>query len=153
MVYASFIIGFPGETEATVRNTLELIDETAPTFYSVESYYHDPKVPIQDRAGEFGLQGRGYSWKHDTMDWREAHYLVEMLHRNIHKSTLLPLYGADMWTLPYLMSQGKSVEQFKGFLDVAKEMVLKGYDEPQPRYDAEERKLHAILGTQPAPVA
>ncbi|HEV7602256.1 MAG TPA: hypothetical protein VGO49_18630 [Bradyrhizobium sp.] len=61
-----------------MQNTLKFIEETAPTFYSVETYFHDPKVPVQS---------------HDTMTWREASDHVDYLHRNIKSSVLLPLYG------------------------------------------------------------
>jgi len=148
MVHASFIVGFPGETRNTAMNTLELIEETAPDFYSVESYFHDPKVPVNERAEEFGLKGSGYSWEHKTMDWREAADLVELLHRNVKSSALLPLYGCDIWSVPYFLSRGLKREQINRFLDLAKRLVLKGFDDPFPDYEEEGRELAAVFRDQ-----
>lgn len=145
MVYASFILGFPGETAESVRNTLEFIDETAPTFYSAEAYFHDPKVPIEERAAEFGLKGSAYSWSHSTMDWQEAQDHVEMLHRRIDKSAFLPLYGVDVWSVPYFMANGVSREQIIDFLHVAQRMIVRTFDEESPDYSTEKNELKAIF--------
>lgn len=150
MVHASFIIGFPGETAASVRNTLEFIEETAPTFFSAEAYFHDRKVPIQDSAAELGLQGSGYSWSHNTMSWQEANEHVEFLYRNITKSVLLPLYGVDMWSVPYFLANGISRRQLIAFLRVAQGMVIRAFDEEGPNYEREWLQLRGIF--QPAEV-
>jgi p-methyltransferase len=145
MVYASFIIGFPGETAASVQNTLEFIEETAPTFYSAETYFHDRKVPVQDRADEFGLQGSAYSWRHNTMTWQEATDHVEYLHRNIKNSVLLPLYGVDMWSVPYFLANGISRQQLVDFLRIAQGMVIRAFDEERPNYDREWEQLRGLF--------
>jgi len=145
MVLASFIIGFPGETEASVHNTLAFIEETRPTFYSAEVYFHDPKVPVQERAKEFGLDGAGYSWTHKTMNWEKATELVEMLHRTIKHSAYVPLYGVDVWSVPYFLSRGVSREQLMSFLEIARAMVVKGLADPSPDYGAEAATLHSVF--------
>ncbi|HEX8620260.1 MAG TPA: radical SAM protein [Thermoanaerobaculia bacterium] len=156
MVYASFILGFPGETAESVQNTLEFIDETAPTFYSAEAYYHDPKVPIEERAAEFGLKGSAYSWSHATMDWQEAQDHVETLHRRVDKSAFLPLYGVDVWSVPYFLQNGVSRPQLTDFLNVAQKMIVRSFDEAEPDYSQEKETLKAIFapaaGDTAAPV-
>jgi len=153
MVYASFIIGYPGETAASVQNTLEFIQETAPTFYSAETYFHDRKVPVQDRAAEFGLQGAAYGWSHNTMTWQEATEHVDYLHRNITKSVLLPLYGVDMWSVPYFLANGVSRQQLIDFLRIAQGMVIRAFDEDQPNYDREWTQLRALFRPSVSQVA
>jgi radical SAM PhpK family P-methyltransferase len=130
--YASFIIGFPGETEESAANTLRFIDESRPTFYCLECYFHDKKVPIAARADEFELTGSGYSWRHRTMDWRRASELVEQGYRQITGSLPVPLYCFDLWTLGYLMSQGLPLEYLQTFLKVGAEMLIGGMDEASP---------------------
>jgi p-methyltransferase len=151
MVYASFIIGFPGETAESVRNTFEFIQETAPAFYSAETYFHDRKVPVQDRAEEFGLQGSAYSWRHNTMTWQEATEHVEFLHRNITNSVLLPLYGVDMWSVPYFLANGISRQQLTDFLRIAQGMVIRGFDEERPNFDEEWTQLRRVFEPGLAP--
>jgi radical SAM PhpK family P-methyltransferase len=145
MVYASFILGFPGETAASVRNTMEFIEETSPTFYSAEAYFHDPKVPIQERAAEFGLKGSGYSWSHNTMDWQEAQDHVEALHRRIKGPAFLPLYGVDVWSVPYFLANGVSRPQLVDFLHIAQKMIVRSFDEETPDYTSEKAQMKAVF--------
>lgn len=143
--YASFIIGHPGETEETARNTLAFIDEVQPTFYSIESFFFDPKVPIAARAAEFGLSGRAYAWKHDGMDWRKASELVAEGYRTITGSTVVPLYAFDLWSIGYLMGAGVSLDQIKSFLGIAAEMLKKGMDDSSPHYPGHEERLVSVF--------
>lgn len=145
MVYASFILGFPGETAESVQNTIDFIQETAPTFYSAEAYFHDPKVPIQERAEEFGLRGSGYSWSHATMDWQDAQDHVERLHRTVDRSAFLPLYGVDVWSVPYFLAKGISRPQLLDFLRIAQKMVVRSFDEDRPDYTKERAMLKNVF--------
>lgn len=145
MVYASFILGFPGETAQSVQNTIDFIEETAPTFYSAEAYFHDPKVPINERADEFKLKGSGYSWTHSSMDWREAQDHVERLHRTAKNSAFLPLYGVDVWSVPYFMANGITRPQLLDFLGIARNMIVRSFDEAQPDYTSEQAQMKAIF--------
>ncbi|MBN1557906.1 MAG: radical SAM protein, partial [Lentisphaerae bacterium] len=63
LTYTSFIVGFPGETDESVRKTMDFIRETRPDYFQVHVYYHSRYVPIQERAREFGLRGGDYSWR------------------------------------------------------------------------------------------
>ncbi|HKH49974.1 MAG TPA: radical SAM protein [Thermoanaerobaculia bacterium] len=130
--YASFIIGFPGETEESAENTLAFIDEAQPTYYCLESYFHDKKVPIAARAEEFGLTGSSYAWQHDTMDWRRASEIVSSGYHRINGSIPVPLYCFDLWTIGYLMGQGLSREYIERFLRLGAEMLLAGMDAEIP---------------------
>ncbi len=152
MVYASFIVGFPGETAASVKNTIDFIDETKPTFYSAEAYFHDPKVPINERADEFRLKGSGYSWSHATMDWQEAQDHVETLHRKTRNSAFLPLYGVDVWSVPYFLENGITRPQLLDFLHIAQGMVVRSFDEAQPDYSREKEQMKALFAA-PTPVS
>ena len=143
--YASFIVGFPGETEESAENTLRFIDEARPTFYCLESYFHDKKVPIAARAEEFGLTGSSYAWKHDTMDWRRASEIVRDGYHRIHGSVPVPLYCFDLWTIGYLMGQGLSLDYLMGFLSLGAEMLLAGMDaEILPTADYERRLVQTL---------
>jgi p-methyltransferase len=144
--YASFILGFPGETEESAHNTLRFIDEAQPTFYCLESYFHDKKVPIAARAQEFGLTGSSYAWKHNTMDWRRASELVAAGYHQIGGSIPVPLYCFDLWTIGYLMGQGQSLESLERFLRVGAEMLIAGMDADSPILSTgyEERLVEAL---------
>jgi radical SAM PhpK family P-methyltransferase len=143
--YASFILGFPGETEESAESTIRFIDEARPTFYCLESYFHDKKVPIAARAEEFGLTGSSYAWKHDTMDWRRAAELVASGYHRITGSIPVPLYCFDLWTIGYLMGQGLSRESIERFLRVGAEMLLSGMESEAPSTAHFEQRLVEAL--------
>jgi radical SAM PhpK family P-methyltransferase len=147
LTFASLIVGFPGETAETVRNTIDFVEEASPTFYRAELYWHDTqvKVPVQDKAGEYGLRGGGYGWKHNSMDWREAGDWVEFMYRNIKNSTILPSYMFNFWTIPYLVGKGISPDRLKRFASIAQEMLVSSLDDARTDFSEQEGRLVALF--------
>jgi p-methyltransferase len=147
--YASTMIGFPGETERTARNTMRFIEEAEPTFYSMEVYFHDTKVPVAERKEECGISGSGYSWRHDTMDWRDATELLKVGYRSIRGSSILPLHCFNVWSLGYYHSHGVARDWLREFVRLASRLCLAGLDDPPaPNQDAEDRILR-VFGDGP----
>jgi p-methyltransferase len=147
ITYASFIVGFPGETEESARNTVDFIREVQPHYYSLECYFHDLKVPIAGRAGDYGLTGQAYSWQHRTMDWRRAQEIAEEGYREVEGSTILPLYSFDIWSIGYLLGQGVPEERIHEFLRLSSELLVDGLDPARPPSDfaGYEEKLAAVF--------
>jgi p-methyltransferase len=119
VTFASLIVGFPGETEKTIQNTIDFIRDAQPMYYRAELYYHGLNSPIHERATELGLRGAGYSWRHNTMDWQTASQHVEYMYRTIDTSLMLPLYMFDFWGIPYLLGQGITRDAFQRFTRAA----------------------------------
>ena len=128
MSLASFIIGFPGETRSTVQSTIDFLQETAPTFYRAEIYYHSDKFPIQKQAVTYGLEGGGYTWRHNTMDWRTACDMVDLIYSTVTNSVICPLYMFDFWSMPYLHGMGVSLEHIRTFARVAQKLLVMNFD-------------------------
>ncbi|HET8783285.1 MAG TPA: radical SAM protein [Pyrinomonadaceae bacterium] len=147
LTYGSFIFGFPGETKQTIMNTIEFVEETSPTFFNVQLYFHDPMAPIHQRAEEFGIEGNYYKWRHNTMTWQEGVEWVEYMVRRMDQSLLLTLHGFSIWSLPYLLQNGFSVEQITSFARTAKKMLVKGLDDSDVSYRDEEQELAGIFST------
>jgi p-methyltransferase len=126
--FASVIVGFPGETRQSVENTMAFLQETSPTFYRAETYYHYTNVPIHEKAGVFGIKGAGYSWRHDTMTWQEAGATVEEMYRTIRGPLVVPGYMFDFWSIPYLTGRGISLEQIIDFVRVAQDLLVDSFD-------------------------
>jgi radical SAM PhpK family P-methyltransferase len=148
--FASIIVGFPGETEETFQNTWRFLEEASPTFYRAEVYYHYTNVPIAGRSEEFGLKGAGYSWRHRSMDWVRASELVRQLYGNLRGPRVLPGYMFDFWALPYLTGKGFSLEQIKGFTEIAQRMMVRGFDGRDLEPAAEEQQMRALFQPVPA---
>jgi p-methyltransferase len=54
---ASFLVGFPGETVESAQNTLKLIFELKPQFYTLQSFQiRDLKIPILAEADKYSLK-------------------------------------------------------------------------------------------------
>jgi p-methyltransferase len=139
---ASFIVGFPGETDETIQETIDFIEQTSPTFYRAQLYYHDVKVPIHRQAKEYELTGAGYSWKHKTMDWQKAADWIELMYRNIKNSRVFPLHGFDLESIAYLVGAGLELDQIKGFASIAQEMLVDSlHDSPGDMSEHESRLI------------
>ena len=150
LTFASFIVGYPGETRESVMNTLKFVEETAPTFFNVKLYFHNPIAPIDKRRAEFGIQGNHYGWRHDTMTWQEAADWVEYLLRTVRASIPLTLYGFSIWSIPYLLQKGFSIDQILAFGRTAREMLVKSLDDVEVEFQAEEAEMARIFdGWQP----
>jgi len=142
---ASFIVGFPGETDETIKETIDFIEETSPTFYRAQLYYHDVKVPVHREAKQYGLTGAGYSWKHKTMDWQAAADWIELMYRNIKGTSVFPLHGFDLESVAYLVGEGLELNQITGFAEIAQEMLVKSLDDVPRDTSEQEQKLIGLF--------
>lgn len=139
--FASIICGFPAETQQSVANTLQFIEETKPTFFNVQLYYHDLRSPMQARAAEFDIEGAGYSWRHRSMDWREATQWIKYLYGKVNSSGPLALYGFSLWAIPYLLSKGISLKQIKDFSYAVKPLLQRSFDDQSANFLREKERL------------
>ena len=142
--FASFVVGFPGETSLSVENTINLIKEAKPTFFNPKLYYHYQHSPVHMKAKEFGLAGRGYSWKHHTMNWREALDMQNLMLESVKESAYAPTRSFDFWSFPYLLGQGFSYKHFSEFLNASKSLMLKSFMNERSDTSAEEINLHSV---------
>ena len=145
--FCSFIIGFPGETAESIENTVRFINDTAPTYYQASLYYHYDQTPIGRRRKEFGIQSSGYSWKHDTMHWREAADAVEALCSRAAHSRLLPLFGFDFFGIPYFLGKGLTINQFTEFLALAQKMIVASLPDEPVDLSGIEAEMIALLAS------
>ena len=127
---------------------MNFIRETAPTFYRVQLYYHDTNAPIHQQAEKYGIRADGYSWQHNTMDWREATQWIRTMYTTIQESSILPVYGFDFWSIPYLLGEGISIPQIKAFSKVSQELLLNSLDDVATDTSAQEEKLYSIFQPQ-----
>jgi len=132
MTFASLIIGFPGETEKSVNNTIELLQDARPTFFRGEIWYNNPRAPIYSKSkDQHGISGMGYKWRHNTMDWEQGCEMVLKLFGSVTDSTWLPMYDFDFWILPYLEGKGISVDQIKKFVGACDDLLSMEIDVPR----------------------
>jgi radical SAM PhpK family P-methyltransferase len=121
--YASLIVGFPGETEDTLAETMDFIETARPDFYRAQLWYCDPLTPVWNDRDALGIVGSGFAWSHQTMTAQTAADWVERFFLDIRGSTWLPQYGFEMWSLFYLQRRGMSMPQIKSFIEAFNEDV------------------------------
>lgn len=153
MSHASLIVGFPGETEATVKNTIDFINEASPTFFRAGLFWYDTQVnvPVREKAGIYGLQNEGFSWKHQTMDWKEACDAIQHVYHSVTNSIILPSYMFNFWAIPYLMGKGISLETIRRFADIAQEMLIPSLAEIPTDFVDQESRLVSLFQEPSAP--
>lgn len=118
--HASFVVGFPGESEETVENTIAFLQEAGPNTFAVNHWYYLHSTPVHARAEEFGLTGSGYTWKHASMDSTGALDAADHIFASVDQAAWMPVNGLDFWGVPYLMGKGMQPEQITRFLHLAK---------------------------------
>jgi radical SAM PhpK family P-methyltransferase len=114
--HANFIVGFPGETRDTFRETVELIESAKPDFFRAQLWYADPLTPVWKKRDEFGIEGMAFAWSHNTMDSGEACDLIDEMFRTVENSLWLPQWGFELWSVFYLQRWGMSLDGVKTFV-------------------------------------
>ncbi|GAA4463356.1 hypothetical protein GCM10023170_069480 [Phytohabitans houttuyneae] len=121
--FASFICGFPGETEQSVRNTVRFINEVQPTFYRAELWFYNHRSPVHAQAQTYRLTGRGYEWAHATMNSHQAAQAADELFRDVTGSVWMPGYNYDFWAVPYLIGKGLTMAQVVEFHQIISDLI------------------------------
>ena len=83
-VWASFIFGFPGETEETIRNTTNFIVSRNFTVLDVHALQVVPGTPLDLKREKYGLKTLGNFWTHPTMSIREIPKLMRKVFVDIY---------------------------------------------------------------------
>ena len=128
--YASLIVGFPGETEATLRETQQLIEESQPDFFRAQLWYCDHLTPIWKDRDKYGLEGDGFSWSHNTMTSEIASEWVERLFFDTKNSTWLPQHGFEQWSTFYLQRRGYTKAQVIDYVALFNAAIKSQIDDP-----------------------
>ncbi|WP_066501699.1 PhpK family radical SAM P-methyltransferase [Abyssisolibacter fermentans] len=117
MTQASYIIGFPGETDQTIQETINFIKENKTTFYRTQLWYCDTFTPIWKEREKYKIEGTQFNWSHSTMNWKEACDWIDKIFLTIRNSTWIPQYNFENRAVYSLQQRGLSIEQIKDFID------------------------------------
>lgn len=86
---ATFILGFPGETEQSVNETANFIKESKLDYYNYMLWFCDPITPIYREKERYNIKGAQFNWSHSTMDSNTALNLLEEKFQSIKNPTWL----------------------------------------------------------------
>lgn len=117
ITYASFIIGFPGETTETADDTKRFIEENAPTFFRPMLWYCDPSTPIWQEREQYNIVNSYYDWSHSTMDSSTANNIIEEIFLSVKNSIWVPAGNFELEGIFNLLHRGHSLDQIKSFIN------------------------------------
>ncbi|MGZ4135146.1 MAG: PhpK family radical SAM P-methyltransferase [Tumebacillaceae bacterium] len=123
LTFGSFIMGFPGETEETVRETVDFVKETQMDYFRAQVWYCEKGTKIESQRETYKIEGEGFVWSHATMNSAQAMDQLENMYKTVTDSEWLPQWSFDFWIIPYVMGKGISLEQFKSFMHVANRLL------------------------------
>ncbi|MDP6079091.1 MAG: radical SAM protein, partial [Arenicellales bacterium] len=83
-VWASFIFGFPGETEQTITNSTEFIISRNFDALDLHALQVVPGTPLDLNREKYGLKTLGNFWAHPTMSIREIPKLMRKVFVDIY---------------------------------------------------------------------
>jgi len=119
----SFIIGYPGETQETFSETIDLINSSGLPYYHPYLFYYSRNTLIHRERDRFGLEGLGLAWRHDTMDAVEASHLMSQMIHQIHQGfTDGQTYIEEIYKL--LRGEGYSPQQILDLFRLKRELQL-----------------------------
>jgi radical SAM PhpK family P-methyltransferase len=121
--FGSFILGFPGETEETVAETVNFIRENKPDFYRAQMWYCEPGTPIARQSDLYKIRGEGFGWEHATMSSLEAMDHIDRMFLTVKESVWLPQWSFDFWFIPYALGKGIPIAEFKKFVSYADKLL------------------------------
>ncbi len=113
---AAFVLGFPGETAATIQENLDFIRNNGVRFYSLKEFFYMPHTSVHERREEYGLTGSGGKWSHATMTHEEAAQIKLDIFRSVGTSTHIDP-DTSLWYMVYLYDQGYdfgAIERLQG---------------------------------------
>ena len=116
LTYGSFIIGFPGETEETVRETIGFIEKSGLDFFRAQLWYCDTITPIWKEKEKYRIKGSHFQWSHMGMDSQKAAQLVDHIFLSIRQPLWVPQYNFEFDGLFHLLHRGMTLVAVKGFI-------------------------------------
>jgi len=113
---AAFVLGFPGETEATVQENVDFIRDNGVRYYSLKEFYYMPHTLVHEQRAQYGLTGDGGKWSHDTMTHDRAAEIKLDLFQSIGESTHIDP-DTSLWYMAYLYDQGLDFPEIRSAQD------------------------------------
>jgi radical SAM PhpK family P-methyltransferase len=114
--FGSFIIGFPGETNETIQDTITFIKESDLDFFHAQLWYCEPLTPIWKQREKYNIKGSHYEWSHYTMQSKNAANIIEEIYLNNNMYNWVPQYNFDFDMLFRLTNRGLTLNQVKRFI-------------------------------------
>ncbi len=142
----AFVLGFPGETEETLNDNLSFIEESGVEFYTFKEFYYMENTPVHEKRNEFGLEGIGSKWKHETMAYEDIHPKIIQMFKKIKSSVFIDA-DTSLWYIAYLYDQGYSINEIIALQteinSVVHDQIEGNYNDEHPSFN----RIQTLLGS------
>jgi radical SAM superfamily enzyme YgiQ (UPF0313 family) len=153
LLHANFIIGFPGDVAENSKKIVEFLDRHEIEFFYAGPWYHSPTAPISKDAEKYGVQGKYFRWKHDTMDVEEATALEAELQRAPKTSLFMSeLTQNTLWGEILLYSNGYDLADARTVIGAYNAFTGRDNSSSELRVDPRIVAVRELLGAKPLPV-
>jgi anaerobic magnesium-protoporphyrin IX monomethyl ester cyclase len=122
----NIVVGFPSETQTTVTDTIELINQASPDTFTTFLFYLAPHTRAHENLAQFHLEGDGMFWKHDTMNSGEAIQAMARINKEVTASTSFP---AGEHIASYLASCDYSTKEIRQVFKATANLVKNPQDQ------------------------
>ena len=146
--FGSFIVGFPGETPATVRETTAFIKASGLDFYRAQLWYCEPITPIWQEREKYRLEGENFEWRHATMDSKQACDLIDEIFLTTASPLWIPQYDFDFDSIWHLTRRDMELDHIKDFLGAFKRGIIGKLESHLPK-EADAEVIQALTGACP----
>jgi len=147
----AFVLGFPGETRATLDENVRFLDEVSAEYYTLKEFYYMKNTGVHKDRHKYGLEGMGSEWRHDTMDYQTASRHKLRLFSEIEASVFIDP-DISLWHMVYMADQGFSKEEVHA-LQVATNAITKQqlrgvFEDDAPQYATIRKVVAAWRGRE-----
>lgn len=111
LIHYNFVVGFPGETEETIQNTIRVIEEAQPDSYACFLLFLAPNTTLHKEREKFAITDGGLSWRHATMTSEEAGRAMFEIYRSVSAN----LFPGGEYFAGFLTSLGYSINEIREF--------------------------------------
>ena len=149
-VHANFIVGFPGDTEESAREIVSFLDDMRIDFCTVCTWVYIPSTPIGARAAEFGIEGLGVDWKHQTMTSEQAQRLA----RRVVEEQKFSVHNAvrgEAWSEFLLYANRFTVDDVRLAIGTFNRFLGRDVSAEEVRSAPGFAALRAVLAARPVP--
>lgn len=150
-MFVAFVIGFPGETDETIREDIAFAEDNGVDFYSLKEFYYMPHTSVHTDREKYGLSGAGNEWAHSTMDSMRASAIKFDMFKEIKESIYIDA-DTSLWYIAYLRDAGFSIAQIKAAQRLVNEMMARDNAGRFAEKDDLMAKLAVTLRGVPDPV-
>lgn len=149
-VHTNFIVGFPGETEDSAEKIVRFLDEMEIPFFTVCTWVYIPSTPIGARAHEFGIEGMGMDWKHNTMNSDQAQTLARRVVQEQRQAVHNTVRG-EAWSEFMLYANDFSVAEVRLAIQTFNRFLGRDTSMEEIRSTPDYSALRAVLERHPMP--